>query len=265
LQRNPLKRKQKRDFSKASESANTINQWVESQTNNKIKRIISPDTIDGATMVLVNAIHFKGEWTKKFPHSEKSDFWLNAQNSVQTDMMYKTEHFPYVEFTDLDATAIEMPYKDSEFSMMILLPNERDGLQKLESKLETTDLMEKATHLKKENVKVQIPKFKVEFDIKLNDVLKDMGMPTMFSRAADLTELVDGENVFVSEVAHKAFIECDETGTEAAGATYGAVMNKAGHVLLTKEPPKEFIVDHPFVFVIKDNMGIYFIGHVAKF
>lgn len=163
------------DFSQNVQSAKTINKWVEDNTNNKIKDLIAADTLSGDTrMVLVNAIYFKGFWTYQFDPKKtfKAPFYLNDVDSVQTDFMKIKKHFKYGSIPNLDATAIELPYKDSDISMLIILPNTKTGLSALESKLNTIDLGEISGNLYEQEVNVEIPKFKIEFDIELNDPLK---------------------------------------------------------------------------------------------
>lgn len=162
------------DFSNGAQSAATINSWVEGQTNNKIKDLIAADSLDSDTrMVLVNAIYFKGFWTYQFdPKSTyKAPFYLNEQDSVQVDFMKIKKHFKYGSIPNLDATAIELPYKDSDITMLIILPNSRTGLSALEGKLNTIDLGDLTKNMYSQEVNVEIPKFKIEFDIELNDPL----------------------------------------------------------------------------------------------
>lgn len=162
------------DFSNGAQSAATINSWVEGQTNNKIKDLIAPDSLDGDTrMVLVNAIYFKWFWTYQFDPKDtyKAPFYLNEQDSVQVDFMKVKKHFKYGAIPNLDATAIELPYKDSDISMLIILPNSRTGLSALEGKLNTIDLGDLTKKMYSQEVNVEIPKFKIEFDIELNDPL----------------------------------------------------------------------------------------------
>jgi serpin B len=163
------------DFSQGQQSASTINGWVESHTNNKIKDLISADSLNSDTrMVLVNAIYFKGMWTHQFDKKDtfKAPFYLNDQDSVTVDFMKVKKHFKYGALPDLDATAIEMPYNNSDISMLIILPNSRTGLSALEGKLNTIDLGEISNSLYKQEVNVEIPKFKIEFDIQLNEPLQ---------------------------------------------------------------------------------------------
>jgi serpin B len=162
------------DFSQSAQSAATINGWVESNTNNKIKDLIKSDNLDADTrMVLVNAIYFKGFWTYQFDpkNTYKAPFYLNEVDTVQVDFMKVKKHFKYGTLQELDATAIELPYKDSDISMLIILPNTRTGLSALEGKLNTIDLGEISKKMYSQEVNVEIPKFKIEFDIELNDPL----------------------------------------------------------------------------------------------
>jgi serpin B len=163
------------DFAQNEQSAATINKWVEDNTNNKIKDLISKDSLDASTtMVLVNAIYFKGFWTYQFDpkHTFKAPFYLNEQDTVEVDFMKVKKHFKYGALPELDATAIELPYKDSDISMLIILPNSKTGLSALEGKLNTFDLGEVCSKLYSQEVNVELPKFKIEFDIELNEPLK---------------------------------------------------------------------------------------------
>lgn len=163
------------NFEENEESANTINKWVEDQTNDKIKNLISSDSLDGDTrMVLVNAIYFKGFWTYQFdPEATyRAPFFLNENDQVDVDFMRVKNHFKYGFVEKLDATALELPYKDSDITMMIILPNKRTGLAELESKLNTVDLSDISSSLRSQEVNVELPKFKIEFDINLNEPLQ---------------------------------------------------------------------------------------------
>lgn len=163
------------DFGQNVQSAKTINTWVEDNTNNKIKDLIAPDNLSGDTrMVLVNAIYFKGFWTYQFDPKKtfKAPFYLNDVDSVETDFMKIKKNFKYGAIPNMDATAIELPYKDSDISMLIILPNTKTGLSALEAQLNTIDLAEISSKMHSQEVNVEIPKFKIEFKIELNDPLK---------------------------------------------------------------------------------------------
>ena len=164
------------DFMKNKESAKLINDWVESKTNNKIKNLVLPAALKAdTTMLLVNALHFKANWTNSFGNwISKDDFWVNSAVKVSVDMMRQEEFFNYGDLVDLDATGIDLPYENSDFSMMILLPNKRDGLKALEDKLKSNNFLELSSRLKRAHVFITMPKFEIDFSLNLNDVLKEV-------------------------------------------------------------------------------------------
>ncbi|KAG5672320.1 hypothetical protein PVAND_002454 [Polypedilum vanderplanki] len=253
------------NFAQSKDSAGKINTWVENQTNNKIKNLISPDSLDADTrMVLVNAIYFKGFWTYQFDPKAtfKAPFFLNDNDKVDVDFMKIKKHFKYGRFDDLDATALELPYKDSDITMLIILPNKRTGLAELESKLDTIDFNELTTKMYSEEVNVELPKFKIEFDIELTEPLKKMGMEKMFSDAAQFDELLTStEPLKVSQVVHKAFIEVNEEGAEAAAAT--AIMVTSYSLVIGKKI--NFKCDRPFLFALMKSNESLFMGRIQKF
>lgn len=251
------------DFAKNVESSNTINAWVEDNTNNKIKDLIKPDMLTVDTrMVLVNAIYFKGFWTYQFSPNDtfKAPFYLNEQDSVQVDFMKIKKNFKYGFLEELDATALELPYKDSDVSMLIILPNKKTGLSALESKLHTVDLGELSKKMYSQEVNVEIPKFKIEFDIELNEPLQKLGMNKMFNDGADFSGLLESdEQLKVSKVVHKAFIEVNEEGAEAAAATGMTIM------AMSMRPDIFFKANKSFVFALKDASSTLFFGRIQKF
>jgi len=248
------------NFAKATESASTINKWVEGKTNDKIKDLIAPDALGADTrMVLVNAIYFKGFWEHQFKkdRTDKAAFYTSDTDSVQVDMMHVKEHFLYGEFTKLDAKVIELPYKDSDMSMLIMLPNSKTGLSKLEADLKTVDISELKKEMYKTEVDVSIPKFKIEFELSLVDALKKMGMRDMFSHSAKFGGLLETtEPIYISDIVHKAFIEVNEEGAEAAAAT-GIIAVVTSAII---GPRTVFKADHPFKFLLKKNTDILFMG-----
>jgi serpin B len=163
------------DFSKNKESAKNINSWVEDKTNNKIKDLISAGSLSSdSRMVIVNAIYFKGFWTHKFnpDHTFKAPFFLNEQDSVNVDYMRTKNNFKYGYIRELESSAIELPYKDSDISMLIILPNSRTGLPEVERKLTSISLNKISEELYEQEVNVELPKFKIEFTIELTNALK---------------------------------------------------------------------------------------------
>ncbi|XP_061394172.1 serine protease inhibitor 42Dd [Musca vetustissima] len=253
------------DFQKSNDAIKKINTWVEQETENKIKNLMQPGSVDATTTaVLVNAIYFKAKWLKPFSKSSttKMNFNVNTKQQVQVDMMFQDDKFQYGEFDNLDAKVLEMPYENSDLSMLIILPNKVDGLAKLEEKLKGVDLNEISSKLETEDVDVMLPRFRIEFDIDLKEPLKKMGLNSMFSDAANFKNLfADGPTAQkVSDVKHKAFLDVNEAGSEAAAATYMKIVLMSLNI-----DQKTFKADHPFVFAIRSKTAVYFAGHVSKF
>ncbi|XP_073847021.1 uncharacterized protein [Musca autumnalis] len=253
------------DFRNSQEAINKINTWVEEQTEKKIKNIMQPGSVDGGTSaVLVNAIYFKAKWLKPFSDltTSKQEFKMNNKQQVQVDMMYQDDEFLYGELPEYEAKVLEMPYENSDLSMLIILPNSVEGLAKLEEKLKGVDLNEISSKLRKHDVDVFLPKFRIEFDIDLKEPLKKMGLNSMFSDAANFNHLFSNAAASqkVSDVKHKAFLDVNEAGSEAAAASYMKIVPMSLNM-----NQKTFKADHPFVFAIRSKTAVYFAGHVTKF
>ncbi|XP_046810747.1 serine protease inhibitor 42Dd-like isoform X2 [Lucilia cuprina] len=252
------------DFTQSEAVAKQINNWVAQQTENKIQDLLTPDAVNGDTSaVLVNAIYFKGKWLNPFSEitTSKADFHLNSKQKLEVDTMYTDDRFGYVELPELKATALEMPYENSELSMLIILPNEIEGLEKLEENLKGLDLNDITSKMSVESVDVFLPKFRIEFDIDLKEPLKKMGMSSIFSSSANFSALFDTSTPQkISDVKHKAFLDVNEAGSEAAAATYLKIVPMSLNL-----DQKTFRADHPFVFAIRSKTAVYFAGHVAKF
>jgi len=250
------------NFKEGDKAVKTINSWIESKTNNNIKNLLS-DVAPETSMILVNAVHLKAKWVNEFDKlgTHKTDFWITKDSSVQVDTMMNSDDYYYAELPDLDAVAVGMPYKDSDLSMVIILPNKKDGLNNLEKKIANVNLLEIANKMTVKDVDIRLPKFTIESEFNLNDPLKKMGMSTMFSDAAEFGDLFEEEiPVKVSDVVHKAFINVDEGGTEASAATVMKIVPMSLNF-----DQKRFVVDHPFLYFIKNQDFIYFMGHVTKF
>jgi serpin B len=253
------------NFAKNVEAANEINQWVESKTNNKIKNLIDPTMLsDDTRMAILNAVHFKKPWAVKF-HEEstrKGPFYVSPEKSVQVDFMKDKTYHNYGALPGLNAHAIELSLENRDFKFYIILPDSKTGLAELESKLHQVNLNEALSSLKNQYVKLEIPKFKIENKIDLKEVLQNLGMQRMFTSKAEFGELLEAdEDIFVSEVLQKAFIDVNEHGIEAAAAT--AVLMGFG---ASRFPPKEelFVADHPFLFVLKSENYNIFMGRVIN-
>lgn len=250
------------DFTR-DESRVHINEWVESKTNEKIKDLIPEGVLDDLTrLVITNAIYFKGTWVTQFDekNTAEEDFMTDSGNTVKVPMMKLEEaYFKYAE-TDL-LQVIELPYQGDKVSMLILLPKDSTELSPVEESLTLDNLTLWKNSLRNQTVNVQIPKFKVETEYTLNELLIDLGMPSAFDpNSANLSAITDQEDLYISAALHKAFVEVNEEGTEAAAAT-GIVI---GTTSVQVNPL--FRADHPFVFIIQDSEtgNILFMGRVSN-
>lgn len=254
------------DFAQNTETARQeINRWVEKQTEDKIKDLLAPGVLDPQTrLVLTNAIYFKGNWQEQFKKDATQDapFHVSADKEVSVPMMHQTERFGYRATDDLQA--LEMPYAKGELSMIILLPKAIDGLLQLEKKLTEENLQEWTKGLGHQKVIVYVPKFTMTSQFSLKDTLEAMGMTLPFTQKADFSRMSSKEGLSISAVIHKAFVDVNEEGTEAAAAT--AVTMMPTSAAPPREEPPTFRADHPFVFLIQDNQtgSILFMGRVMN-
>ncbi|XP_037945180.1 serine protease inhibitor 42Dd-like isoform X2 [Teleopsis dalmanni] len=240
------------NFASGSESAHIINKWIESKTNNLIKDMIPASGLSSDTrLLLLNAVHFKGNWQHKFEITKTrlENFYIDDGVSVQVQMMSQKNRFRYADLPDLNATAIELPYKKCDLSMLIILPKSVTGLKALEEALLNKPISDITKELSFQEVVVKIPKWKAEFSIELNEPFKQLGMSRMFTNYAEFGKMLENsEPLLVSKVLHKAFIEVNELGTEAAAAT-GMLMRKKRGIVNFSEPIS-FIADHPYYYFI---------------
>ena len=249
------------DFGTGAEPARKeINDWVSAQTRGKIADLLQPGVVNASTrLVLVNAIYFKGRWLHQFKAANTAiaPFNLTRDQSVQAPLMNLTASFKYA--TPDGLQVLELPYLGDDLSMVILLPSEIDGLKKIEDSLIGSQLDLWLGQARAQKVNVFLPKFKLTAQFDLNGTLAAMGMADLFSPRADLSGMDGARDLFVSAVVHKAYVDVNEEGTEAAAATGGVVG------LTAFRPPPVFRADHPFLFLIRDNHsgGVLFLGRVV--
>ena len=250
------------DFSGAFEVArHQINNWVKEQTQSKIQEFIKPGVLNPLTrLVLTNAIYFKADWARQFDKKKTQtvEFYGDIGQQVECLMMTQTAMFNYWENDSFQI--LELPYKDRELSMVILLPVKITGLKEVEVALAGGTRDYWLSKLRPRMVSVFVPKFKLSYQIRLTEVLKLMGMPYAFSNLADFSGITTKKNLYISEVLHQAIIEVNEEGTEASAAT-GVVMSSR-----SASDTKIFRADHPFLFIIKDNQtgNIIFLGRITN-
>lgn len=248
------------DFSNPEQIRNQMNSWVERKTNDKIKDLIQPGILTPHTrVVLVNAIYFKGKWNIPFSKdSTRSDnFYRNNSGRIKTDFMHNIAHYRYYDDTLLQA--VELPYAGGKTSMMIFLPKSRNGINAMENRLNYYYYSKIVSSLYSQRVQVALPKFKTTVLFELSKVLSNMGMPVAFSGNTDFSGISD-EYIYINSIIHKAFIDVNEEGTEAAAAT--AIVMKM--TVMRPMPIRSFNANHPFIFIIRDNEtgSILFMGKI---
>jgi serpin B len=257
------------DFLHAAEAGRvTINKWAADKTTGKITELVPPQGVDALTrLVLTNAVYFKAGWMTAFPprDTKTEPFFDEASKSAPVPTMHRTGTMRIASAPGMKV--LELPYTETNVVMDILLPDDRNGLSKLDSMLTTAALDGWLQKLSSHQVVLSLPKFDFSWGTDLSAPLKALGMPLAFDRnGADFTGMSDAkgdERLYLAKVFHKSFIKLDEQGTEAAAAT-AAVMGVRG--MAAPETPIAFTADHPFAFLIRDYATgrIYFMGRVIN-
>jgi serine protease inhibitor len=260
------------DFKQSPQVAgNKINRWTEQKTKGKIKGILEPDQLaSDVRLVLCNAIYFKGKWQHQFKarDTKPGPFHVTTNETVTVPMMSRKARFKTAYSDYRSVGLLELPYTGTDLSMIILLPEvgyplpdvEQPGLPDLEPKLTADNLRAWLAALDRANPHetwVALPRFTTTQSFDLAKELKSLGMPSAFNETADFSGMEATTNLFLTDVRHKAFVEVNESGTEAAAVTLTTARTKGG--------PGRFIVDHPFVFLIRENGSgsILFIGRIV--
>ena len=247
------------DFSDAG-TVDTINGWIADATRDKIKKMLREIPAD-AVMYLINAIYFKGNWTNEFDENMTGDddFYLADGSTKKVPMMNQTEEFLYHKGEGF--SGVKLPYGQEKMAMYIILPDEGESVDSVIGFFDAGKWRETVRSFSERQVILTMPKYKMEYGIKLlNDVLTNMGMGIAFGADADFSGIRPG--IFISRVLHKAVIEVNEKGSEAAAVTVVEKLESAEIV----EEPVEFKVDRPFFFVIADDRSgsILFMGKVVE-
>lgn len=250
------------DFN-SPDALNTINGWVATKTHDKITKILNEITPDNV-MFLLNAIYFKGTWEKEFNSESTTDYPFTLENGETKDvaMMSRLDTLDYTS-NDL-FSAIRLPYGSGNYNMYVFLPTQDKTVQDVIDQLDPENWTSWMDNFQQTNsVEIMLPKFKFKYDIKLNDVLSDMGMGVAFTGNADFTGINKLGGLYIDFVKHKTFVDVNEEGTEAAAVTIvGIIYTSAGGGSETIP----FHVTKPFLFAIteKDTGAILFIGKVAN-
>lgn len=256
------------DFYKASvtnldfsdpEAANVINDWVRQTTDGRIDRIIqqiNPNDV----LFLINAIYFKGKWTKQFDPKQTTDqpFYLTTGGQKQHPLMSQSGKYRYYENEKFQA--VSLPYgNDGKLSLYVFLPHDNSSLTAFYQDLNADNWEKWIEQFRNRQGSIRLPRFKIDYDLTLNDTLKALGMGIAFEPSADFSGI--GDNLTISEVKHKTFVQVNEEGTEAAAATSVGITLTSAFL----EQPFQMIVDRPFFCAIRDNQTgtILFMGSIV--
>lgn len=243
-------------------SRETINKWVEEQTESRIKDLIPQGAIDSLTrLVLTNAVYFNAAWQAQFEESAttQASFHLVDGGQVAVPMMRQTESFGYSSADGFQV--VELPYDGGELSMLILLPDE-GRFNEIEAAIDGSLLRNAVDGLQWTRLALTMPKFKMETSFSLKDSLASMGMVKAFAPGeADFSGMDGTRELYIGDVVHKAFVEVDEAGTEAAAATAVIMQTTA-----IPAEPTELTIDRPFLFLIRDieTGTVLFLGRVMN-
>jgi len=256
-----------KDIASHAAIVDDVNGWTSEKTESKIPAIITQDFISRDTvMVLVSAIYFFGNWSTQFKkEATVSDvFFTSLSETKRVDMMNRRGNDILYQETD-DYQAVDLLYKGDELSMTIVLPKAKDGLKTVEEQLESFDF----SAFTPNKVILKMPKWKMDSEFDLKELLQEMGIEISFTDAADFRNMIQEgtaawhEGVKISKAIHKAFVDVNEEGTEAAAATAVATVRCAS--FMPSQPPKQFFADHPFVYMIRHlpTGNILFIGRIT--
>jgi serpin B len=238
----------------------TINRWVAEQTGGRIRDVL-PDGFltDDTEVVLVNAVHFKGQWKEPFePYStHEGEFRTGPGKSIKAKMMHQRARHQYARIKVDGVQVLELPYKNSPLSMVIVLPDADDGLAAVTTGLTKEKLSGWMHELKGQKVDVTLPRFTISGNtLSLKEPLKQLGMVKVFTPVKGWLSLSEG--------LHQGFVEVNEEGTKAAAVTVVKEKEKGG-IPDKEDEPVQFRADHPFLFLIRDSKSgaVVFLGRLV--
>ncbi len=246
----------------SAKSADKINSWVDHATNGKITDMVTAPLNADLVIMLLNAIYFNADWQYAFDEkkTENAPFYTNDGNAVEKQFMNMEQALPYFETDKFQA--VSLPYGEGDMSMTIFLPAKNSSLDEFTQSITSEKWESWKEEFNEENLAIQMPKFGLEYEVELNDVLKRLGMTTAFQEGANFSKIIQEDTpLWISLVKQKTFIEVDEKGTEAAAATeVDVVEESAGPEALT------MVVDRPFFIAISDEQtgAILFMGAIQS-
>ena len=242
-----------------------INAWVADATRGKIRDLLPPRSVTGQTrLVLTDAVYFKGQWADPFLPAATADrpFHLDPSHDVPVRMMSKGVGRLPVFQTDA-VSAVELPYRGSAVSMLVVIPTAVNGLPAVEHGLTGDVVRQWTAGLRPTRASLALPRFTATATVELKATLSAIGMPDAFDpRRADFSPMVDGPPLVIDQVFHKAYVAVDEQGTEAAAATALAMRPM---LATPSRPALAVVADRPFLYLIRDRRtgAVLFIGRCA--
>jgi serpin B len=249
------------DFGKP-DAPKIINNWVKENTRGKIDQIvqqIQPDDV----LFLINAIYFKGKWTKEFDKSQTTErpFYLSDGTQKQHPMMSQSGRYRYYENENFQA--VTLPYGTERLSLYVFLPRKNTSLDAFQQQLAVENWQQWMNQFQMRRGSIQLPRFKFEYDIQLNTALKSLGMEAAFDGSRANFSNMTSASVKIDEVKHKTFVEVNEEGTEAAAATSVRATLTSARM---PEEPFQMVVDRPFFCAIRDNQTgtVLFMGSIRE-
>ncbi|XP_057554278.1 serpin B6 isoform X2 [Hippopotamus amphibius kiboko] len=249
----------------AEESRKHINTWVAQKTEGKITDLLSPNSVNPMTcLVLVNAIYFKGNWDSQFDkeHTKERPFKVSKDVEKPVQMMFKKSTFKMTYIGEIFTRILVLPYVGGELNMIVLLPDETTDLRTVEKALTYQNFVEwtKPDMMDEEEAEVFLPRFQLEETYDMEGVLRSLGVRDAFEDKADFSAMSAGSNLRLSRVVHKSFVEVNEEGTEAAAATAATMMLRCARIT------PRFCADHPFLFFIQHSGtgGLLFCGRFCS-
>ena len=242
---------QQLDFCQGVQAQETINGWVARKTGDRIRELIPQDAFTCDTrLMLTSAVYFLGEWADKFDPDKTAaaPFWVTPEQKVEAPLMRRQDEYFYTETAGWQV--LEMPYRNENLSMVVLLPKGKKTLEEMEASLESVALEKLLRDLHWRQVTVSLPRFEIKLRAELSSALQRAGMIAAFGPQADFSGITTQEELFLNLVLHQTWVKVEERGTEATAATAVEIRVTAAPV---KREPVVFRADHPFLFLIRDR------------
>ncbi|XP_055689373.1 leukocyte elastase inhibitor A-like [Lutzomyia longipalpis] len=241
---------------KSCATVESVNKWVAEKTHQNVKECIRRGLDFDASsdsIVLVNAAHFGAVWEHKFAKQDQCTFWIDDNHSKNVDFMFLRTNLRFSHCTEISAQILELDFADDDFAMVFVLPEQRTGIIRLIEQLPNINLMYAVAQLRRQDVKVRMPRFKIDHGSRMREALLQLGVRDLFSEeTADVSGIVTDESFYVSEIIHRVSVAIADDGEEIPSNN------------TSSNAPQEFIADHPFLFFIKHKCNVVFIGHVAN-